>query len=131
MIGQLITAGLGLFEVGNLGVAEWLARLAERLGAGLGIDLPVAFGDLAMKAPIQVGVLLRRVIVVVPGLVGVPIELIQPGDHGTIRFRVPIDRIAVEGIRNRQPRPDLLLQMDGSNVVVVIIRPTAMAAVLV
>ena len=68
---------------------------------------------------------------VVALLVFVAVERIETNDLRTVRFFVAVDRIAVERVSDRQSLADRLLQMDRSDVIVVVVGSTAVATELI
>jgi hypothetical protein len=51
-VGEVVAAGLGTAEIGDLRAPERGLRLADGLRSWLGIDLAAAFGDLAVEASV-------------------------------------------------------------------------------
>ena len=84
-----------------------------------------------MEATIEVGVLLRRMVVVVAGGILVAVERVEAGHRRAVRLGVAVDGIAIERPGDRLPLANLRLEMDWGEMIVVVVGPAAVAAVVV
>ena len=119
------------FKAGDLGPRQRLACLPHRIGTGLRLHLSTTDRYLAVKSPIDIGVTFTGVIVILPSRVRVTVKRIKPAHLSSIRFFQTINRISIQGISQRQVRPQSFGQMPGCYVVMIIVRPPAMPPILV
>ena len=81
-----------------------------------------------MKTSIEIRILFCSVVVIAELWCGMPVELIEPLDFGAIRFGISINGIAIERVGDRFVFANDPLQMRGSNVIVIVVATTAVAA---
>ena len=84
-----------------------------------------------MKAPVEIRILLGRVIMVCTLGIGMPIEGIEIFYRRTIGLCEAIDRIPIERVGDRCIDANDGLQMDGWQVVMVIVCPATMTSELI
>ena len=123
VIRQNVTTRRSLFEVGDLRIAKRSEIRAKRFGSWLRIDLPATFGHFAKETSVEVRIFFCRMIVIVTVLVLVSVECVEADSWRAVGLLVAVNWITIEGIRDRQAIADHFLQMNWSDVIVVVIGP--------
>jgi hypothetical protein len=118
-------------ESDDLRPSPWWQRFTHPSGPRLRSDLAIDLQHLAMESTIEIGIVLGGVIVIPQLYRCVSIEFVKPHHLRSIWFREPIDGIAVQREGNRFPLPDDLLQVNGSDMVVVVISAPAVPTELI
>ncbi len=128
---ELEDAVVPVAEPDDDGPAQWRQGGADRVGAGLRLHLSAALGDLSVKPAVDVGVVARGVVVVTQAGGLVAVEVVEMRGRGAIRLRESQDGVAIQGHGDGLPLAYQGLQVRRRNVVVVVIRPAAVAAKLI
>ena len=131
LVGEAARVGAGGIKANDLRSPQRRQRLAQSLSPRLRIDLPIALGHLPIEAAIEIGILLRGVVVVVALSILVATQTVEILDGRSVGLGEAVDCVAVEGIGDRFSRPHLLLQMDWWQVVVIVIGAAAVATIFV
>ena len=119
------------FKAGDLGPRQRLACLPHRIGAGLRLHLPTTDRYLSVKASVDIGVTFTGVIVILTRRIRVTVKRVQSGQTSPIWLGQSIDGISIQGISQRQVRPQSFGQMPRCHVVMIVVRPPAMPPILV
>ena len=110
------------------GSAPRLQRRPHRLGPGLRIHLSFSLNHLAVESAIEVRILPGGMVMVAQGRGTVTVEGIQRSHRGPIRFGEAVNPIAVKGDGDGLPQTHPLLQVSGSDVVMIIVGAAAVSA---
>ena len=121
----------GLLEARDLRSTQRRQRLAHPLSPGLGIDLTLDLDHFAVESADHIGIAVGRMIMITRSIVIVTVALVQTLRSRSVRFLQTEDGISVERVGERLALACLLFEMERDNVVMIVIRPTAVTAPLV
>ena len=117
--------------VGDGRSAERTCVGTDSSGSGLGGDLAVAIFYFAVEAAVEVRIGFGGVVMVAAIGAFVAVENVELADGGAVGFSVAVDGVSIERIGYRVSVAEGFLKVERSDVVVIVVATSAMAAPIV